>query len=299
MLRLRAAAALLLVLGLMPEPVAAGGDPVLLAAGDIAQCNDNGDEATAALLDTNPGTVLMLGDGAYPSGTEAEYRECYGPSWGRHRDRTRPVPGNHDYVQAGGAGYYGFFGAAAGDRTRGYYSFDRGGWHLVALNSNCHDSGGCGAGSPQEQWLKADLASTSAGCILAYWHHPRFFSPAPEPGLKRVDPTDVKMTAMWRDLQAAGADVVLSGHVHVYERFARQDSAGNADPGGIRQFVVGTGGGDRGVFAGGPAANSEVRNDQTWGVLRLDLRPDGYDWRFLPAGGGTFTDSGTEACSGK
>jgi calcineurin-like phosphoesterase family protein len=302
--RLRAAAALLIVLVLIPgagAPVAGSteADPVLLAAGDVARCDESGDETTAVLLDENRGTVAMLGDGAYANGTEAEYRDCYGPTWGKHKDRTRPVPGNHDYVQAGGPGYYGFFGSAAGDKAKGFYSYDLGAWHVVALNSNCHEVGGCGAGSPQDQWLEADLASTAARCVLAYWHHPRFFSSAPEPGVTKVDPTDVKMTPVWRTLQAAKADVVLSAHVHVYERFARQDSAGQADPSGLREFVVGTGGGKPGVFTGDTAPNSEVRGDQVWGVLRLDLHPEGYDWHFLPAGGGTFTDSGTEACSAK
>lgn len=277
------------------EQAVAGG-AVLLAAGDIARCDDMGDEATAALLDQDPGTVAMLGDGAYPDGAAEEYAQCYQPSWGRHRDRTRPVPGNHDYVTSGAPGYFGYFGAAAGEPGKGYYSYDLGAWHVVALNSSCKEVGGCTAGSPMETWLSADLAAAGAQCILAYWHHPRYFSPSLEPGVGRVDPEDKKMTRIWRDLHDAGADVVLSGHRHNYERFTRQDADGHADPTGIRQFVVGTGGGAQHLFTGPVAPGSEARGDRAWGVLRLALRADGYDWTFQPVPGAGFTDSGGDTC---
>jgi hypothetical protein len=275
---------------------AAPGEEVLLAAGDIAECDEPGDEATEAILAQQAGTVAMLGDGAYPDGSAQEYTDCYDPSWGRHKDRTRPVTGNHDYVEMGAPGYFGYFGARAGEAGKGYYSYDLGAWHIVALNSSCKEVGGCTAGSPMESWLRADLDATHVRCILAYWHHPRYFSPSLEPGVGTVDPEDKKMTHIWRDLQAAGADVVLSGHRHNYERFIRQDGDGHADAGGIREFVVGTGGGPHHLFTGPVAPGSEVRADGVWGVLRMTLRADGYAWTFLPVAGQTFTDSGQDTC---
>jgi hypothetical protein len=275
---------------------AATGEEVLLAAGDIAECDEQGDEATAAILAQQTGTIAMLGDGAYPDGTAQEYAQCYDPTWGRHKGRTRPVTGNHDYVEKGAPGYFGYFGARAGEPPKGYYSYDLGAWHIVALNSSCKEVGGCERGSRMEAWLQGDLAATRAQCILAYWHHPRYFSPSREPGVGKVDPRDRKMTHIWRDLHAAGADVVLSGHRHNYERFVRQDGDGNADPSGIREFVVGTGGGPHHLFTGPVAPGSEVRADGIWGVLRMTLRPDGYDWTFLPAEDSTFTDSGHDTC---
>ncbi len=280
----------------VPEEAAAAGETVILAAGDIAECDSEGDEATAALLDAQAGTVAMLGDGAYPDGTAAEYVNCYDPSWGRHKVRTRPVPGNHDYVEPGGPGYYGYFGTAAGDPAKGYYSYDVGAWHVVALNSACKEVGGCTDGDAMVEWLRADLAANSSSCTLAYWHHPRYFTTAREPGVGQDDPEDTKMSDVWQVLQADGADVVLSGHRHVYERFARQDSKGNADPSGMRQFVVGTGGGPQARFTALPAPNREAHGDGIWGVLQLTLEPTGYSWAFLPAAGATYTDSGRDSC---
>ncbi len=150
--------------------------PLVLAAGDIASCTNDGDEATAALILPTDGTVLALGDNAYETGTLDEFNNCYGPSWGKFKDRTHPVPGNHEYLMPDAAGYYAYFGRAAGDPAQGYYSFDLGTWHIVALNSNCAYVGGCHAGSPQEQWLRDDLAAHPAQCTLAYWHHPLFSS---------------------------------------------------------------------------------------------------------------------------
>jgi hypothetical protein len=200
---------------------------------------------------------------------------------------TRPAPGNHEYNTAGATGYYAYFGAAAGDPARGYYSYDVGTWHLVALNSNCAAIGGCGAGSAEEQWLRADLAAHPAACTLAYWHHPRWSTG--DHGSSAI------YDGLWKALYAFGAELVLNGHDHHYERFAPQTAAGALDQArGLREFVVGTGG--RSHY-GTPTirANSEVRNSDTFGVLRLTLRPAGYDWRFVPAAG-SFTDAGTASC---
>jgi uncharacterized repeat protein (TIGR01451 family) len=201
-----------------------------------------------------------------------------------------PAVGNHEYLTAGAAGYFQYFGAAAGDPTQGYYSFDIGSWHLIALNSNCSKVGGCGPGSPQETWLRRDLEAHPADCTLAYWHHPRFSSG--EHG------SFVSTQPLWQALYDAGTELVLSGHDHDYERFAPQTAAGVADAGrGIRQFVVGTGGRNR--YALGPAiANSEARDATTFGVLELTLHPAGYDWRFVPEAGGGFADAGSASCHG-
>jgi calcineurin-like phosphoesterase family protein len=264
------------------------GPAVLVGAGDIATCQGSGDEATSALLDTIPGTVVTLGDNAYESGTPGEYAACYDPSWGRQRARTKPVAGNHDYATPRASGLFGYFGSAAGEIGKGYYSYDLGSWHVIALNSNCAAIGGCGAGSPQEQWLHADLAASAARCTIAYWHHPRFSS-----GIHGSLPdTD----AFWRDLYAAGAEVVLVGHDHDYERFAPQDPNGVADPArGIREFVVGTGGAPlRPVLR--RAANSELVRDDAQGVLKLSLYEDRFEWEFIPVAGKTFSDRGSSAC---
>jgi hypothetical protein len=262
---------------------------VLVAAGDIASCSSSGDEATADLLDTIDGTVAALGDNAYESGSPSEYANCYEPSWGRHKARTKPAPGNHDYLTAGAGGYYGYFGAAAGDPTKGYYSYDLGAWHIIVLNSQCKAvAGDCAPNGEEAQWLRADLAAHSQTCTLAYWHHPRFSS--------GLNGSDIYVDAFWQALYEYHADVVLNGHDHDYERFALQDPSGNANAQrGIRQFVVGTGGGSHIAFVA-PIANSEVRDDQTYGVLKLALHPQGYDWQFIPVAGGTFTDSGSGTC---
>ncbi len=267
------------------------GDPVLAAAGDIASCTAQNDEKTAALLGTMPAdtTVAALGDNAYPNGSALDYQNCYTPSWGAYKAQTRPTAGNHEYDTAGASGYFGYFGAAAGDPTKGYYSYELGTWHVVVLNSNCSQVGGCTATSPQLQWLKADLAAHPNACTLAYWHHPRFSS--------GKHGSTAAMAAVWQTLYDAGAEIVLSGHDHVYERFAPQDSSGVADPArGIRQFVVGTGGKNHYAFANPSGiANSEVRNADTFGVLELMLGRGIYHWRFLSSSG-TFTDSGSGTC---
>ena len=262
---------------------------VLIAAGDVASCHSQGDEATAALIDGLSGTVAMLGDSAYDRGDPQEFVDCYEPSWGRFKTRTRPAVGNHEYLTAGAGGYFDYFGSSAGDPAAGYYSYDLGAWHAVVINSQCWEVGGCGAGDPQALWLKDDLASRPALCTLAYWHVPRFSS--------GIHGSSDLVDAYWDLLYQAGVDVVLTGHDHDYERFAPQDDQGWADPErGIREFVVGTGGFTHYPFPGVPIANSEVRDASAFGVLMLTLYEDRYEWEFLPVTGATFTDSGTSAC---
>jgi hypothetical protein len=267
-------------------------DPVLVGAGDIAECGQPGAEQTAKLLDTIEGTIFTTGDNAYPNGSAADYANCYDPTWGRHKARTRPAIGNHDYHTPGAPAYFDYFGAAAGERGKGYYSYDLGAWHIVVLNSNCADIDGCQAGSPQEQWLRADLAAHPTTCTLAYFHHPRFSSgPDHRPELRN----NIEMRPFWQALYSAGADVVLAGHAHLYERFAPQDPNGAADSQGLRQFVVGTGGGGLYEF-GAPVANSEVRYNASYGVLKLTLHAASYDWQFVTPPGNTFSDTGSAAC---
>jgi acid phosphatase type 7 len=262
-------------------------DPVLLAAGDIADCAGSGDEATAAVLDLYAGTIITLGDNAYENGSTQDFADCFAPSWGRHKSRIRPSPGNHDYHTNKASGYYSYFGNAAGDPAKGYYSFDLGKWHIIALNSNCSEVGGCHAGSPQEQWLRADLAANQSTCTLAYWHHARFSSG--EHG------NNGAMQPFWQALHEAGADLVLSAHDHHYERFALQDPSGTADASGIRTFIVGTGGRFH-YNMGIVRANSEVRNNATFGILKLSLHDTSYEWQFLRVAGATFSDSGIDNC---
>jgi acid phosphatase type 7 len=264
-------------------------DPVLVGAGDIASCSSSGDEATASLLTNIAGTVVTLGDNVYDNGTATEYTNCYGPSWGRFLSRTKPTPGNHEYNTANAAGYYGYFGAAAGDPSKGYYSYDLGAWHIIVLNSNSSCTTiSCAAGSAQDTWLRADLAAHTNVCTLAYWHHPRFNSGA-------AHGNNTAVANFWDALYQAGADVILNGHEHVYERFAPQTPAAAANANGIRQFTVGTGGRSHYTF-GAIQPNSEVRDGNTYGVLKLTLHATGYDWQFVPVAGASFTDSGTASC---
>ena len=258
--------------------------PVLIGAGDIADCTRNQDSLTANLMDTIPGTVFADGDNAYPDGSSTVYKNCYNPTWGRFKARTKPVPGNHDYLTAGASGYFNYFGAIAGQSGKGYYSYDLGTWHIVALNSNIPMN----VGSPQEVWLKADLAKSTKRCTLAYWHHPLFSSGNEGP--------HIETQPLFQDLYNAGAEVVIVGHDHDYERFAPQSWNGVADSAyGIREIVAGTGGG--GLFtAHAPVANSEALNDNTNGVLKLTLRANGYSWKFMPIPGKTFTDEGSGSC---
>ena len=262
---------------------AARGDPVLVGAGDIASCGESGDEKTARLLDDIAGTVFTAGDNAYEFGRAIEYRRCYGPTWGRHKERTRPAPGNHDHRSSGASPYYEYFGQNAGPAGRGYYSYDLGAWHAISLNSNVAAE----EGSPQFEWLRADLGANTSACSVAYWHQAVFSS-----GEHGSNP---HMARIWKLLDESGVDVVVVGHDHDYERFAPQDHTGKADPSGIRQFIVGTGG--RSLHGRGTEqANSEAFNDTTLGVLELTLHSGGYDWAFVPAAGGDFTDAGSGAC---
>jgi hypothetical protein len=268
-----------------PEP------PTLLAAGDIASCDSNGDEATAALLADRPGaTVATLGDHVYGGATIADFNSCYDPSWGAARTRTHPTAGNHEYDDPGAAGYWAYFGAAAAERGKGWYGYELGAWHVVVLNSNCRAAGGCFKGSEQEAWLAADLAAHPARCTLAYWHHPLFTSDSQTGTAANTRP-------LWDDLYGAGAELVLNGHAHEYERFAPQRPDGAPDQStGIREFVVGTGGRSFGAFGTSPAANSEKRDNSTFGVLSLKLGDGAYSWQFIPVAGGGFGDSGAQSC---
>jgi calcineurin-like phosphoesterase family protein len=265
------------------------GKAVLVGAGDIASCESRGDRATAKLLGSISGTVLAAGDNVYENSTLSDFRTCYGRTWGHYKNRTKPVVGNHEYDNPRASGYFNYFGAAAGQRGKGYYSYDRGAWHIVALNSECeHLKGGCAANSPMLRWLEDDLKANPARCTLAYFHRPRFSS--------GQNGNNAKMRPIWNALYKANADVVVGGHDHVYERFARQTPKGVRSARGIREFVVGTGGAHHGKFKT-VEANSQVRNAHTYGVLKLTLHPASYSWRFVPVAGKTFTDSGTTKCN--
>ena len=241
---------------------------MILAAGDIANCDGTGDEATAQLLDNLPGTVLTLGDNAYPDGTAQQFNDCYNPTWGRHKARTRPSPGNHDYHVPGAADYFAYFGSAAGEAGKGYYSFNLGAWHLIALNAL--DSA---AGSVQEQWLRTDLAANPKTCVLAYWHYPRFNSGS--------HGNNTKTQPFWQALYDYGADVVLSEGTSTCTNGSRlKNRTGRADATrGLRELVVGTGGSDLYSFMT-IQPNSQVRNNDTNGVLDLTLKASHYDWQF-------------------
>ncbi len=267
----------------------ASSDPVLVGAGDIADCKALSPAVkTANLIEHIEGTVFTLGDNAYENGSPKQFADCYTPTWGRFKARTRPAVGNHEYGTAFASGYFNYFGAAAGDPTKGYYSYDLGKWHVIVVNSNCTQIGGCKAGSPQEQWLRQDLAAHPAPCTAAMWHHPRYSS--------GDHGDDKSMRDIWQALYDANAEVVLSGHDHDYERFGPQDANGNGDSArGIRQFVSGTGG--RGLYEwehNDP--NSEVKNNETFGVFKMTLHDDGYDWEFIPVEGQSFTDKGSAKC---
>jgi hypothetical protein len=263
---------------------------VLVGAGDIANCELAGAEMTAQLLDSFPNAaILTLGDNTYPHGEMTEFQDCFEPTWGRYKIRIHPSAGNHDYFTVNASGYYGYFGAAAGDPDKGYYSYDLGDWHIIVLNSNCDFVGGCELGSPQEEWLRNDLETNPALCTLAYWHHPLFSSG--EHG------NNIQMIDLWQTLYASGADLIINGHDHNYERFAPQDPEGNPDPfRGIRQFVVGTGGGELRNVTSSLKPNSELVIANTYGLIKLDLNPTSYSWTFLPVAGSTTTDSGSGTC---
>ena len=267
----------------------------IVAAGDIA-CEPGAtpgpracqQQATADLVQRiHPDAILAVGDLQYPYGSLESFRKAYDASWGRFKAITFPVPGNHEYYK-GVSGYFAYWGARAGDPSKGYYSFDLGAWHVLALNSNCPAVGGCGSDSPEVRWIAADLKAHPSLCTLAYFHHPRFSS--------GPHGNDERMAPFWKALQAGGVDVVLSGHDHDYERFALQDADGRLDPAhGIREFVVGTGGAPQYVVLW-RRAHSQALEVGTFGVLELTLEKDAYAWAFRPVPGGAFHDSGSTAC---
>jgi hypothetical protein len=251
---------------------------VLVGAGDISTCSNNNDEATAKLLDGISGTVFTAGDNVYPDGTNTQFTNCYKPTWGRHKSRTKPVPGNHDYNTSGASGYFQYFGVAS------YYAYNLGDWRIYALNSQIDVS----STSAQVRWLKNDLAANPKRCVLAYWHHPRWSSGSRHGSSSRYQ-------TLWKTLHDAGAELVINGHEHNYERFKEMNASGTAASPGLRQIVAGTGGASLYSF-GGALSTSQVRNSSTYGVLKLTLSSTSYAWRFVPVAGRTFTDSGTTNC---
>ena len=278
------------VSGLDRAPVAATPVPAgatrVLAAGDIGECGGAAPE-TAELLEQTSGPFLAMGDIAYPKGAPQDYQDCYDPSFGPFRDRTDPVPGNHDYMTDDAAPYFSYFGAKAGSQKTPWYAKDIADWHLVFLNSNCEFVGGCDEASPQYQWLKDDLAAHPGRCLAAVWHHPRYSSS--EYG------DDEGVAALFQAMVEAGGDFVLNGHAHFYERYPRMADDGSESDKGMREFIAGTGGANLYPFAAiNPA--SQVRWNQGHGMLQLDLKPDGYDWRFLSTDEGVTVDSGSDTC---
>jgi hypothetical protein len=260
---------------------------VLVGAGDIASCGLTADTATSRLVAGIAGTVFTAGDNAYEDGTPANFSQCYQPTWGPFKDRTSPSPGNHDYETAGASGYLAYFGARAAPAGTTWYAYDLGTWRIYALDSNCFVVG-CDPGGAQYEWLQADLAANPRPCVLAYWHHPRFSS--------GQHGNDAEVAPFWDVLYAAGAEVIVNGHDHDYERFAPQRPNATADAAtGIRQFVVGTGGASLRSF-GSTKANSQVRHSGSHGVIKLTLSDGGYAWQFVPVAGKTFTDTGSGAC---
>jgi calcineurin-like phosphoesterase family protein len=277
-----------LVPSFSPGPSGEPATVVLTGAGDIAKCGVDGDVQTSDLLATQDGWFFTLGDDAYENGSAKNFADCYAPTWGRFRDRTiLPVVGNHEWLTPGAAGYRDYFGLQAEPNGRTWYSMDLGAWHVIVLDSDCSKVGGCNADSEQGKWLANDLAQSSAQCTLALWHHPRFSSG------EHCD--NVGTAPFWQMLYQAGAELVLNGHDHDYERFSPMDPSGNVvRPGGIREIVVGTGGGGTRPFSK-TVPNSEFRLAGTYGVLRLTLHPASYDWEFLPTSG-SVSDSGSAPC---
>jgi hypothetical protein len=264
-----------------PATSRAGG-VVLVGAGDIGDCRTRGDERTGRLLGEVAGTVFTTGDHAYTTGSPSEFAECYDPSWGPHRWRTRPSPGNHDYDTTDAAGYFGYFGSKAGPSGRGYFAYSRGSWRIYSLDSERLTD-------TQLEWLRADLAAHPSFCSLAYWHRPLRSS-----GAHGDDPS---MKRLWRPLYAAGVEIVVNGHDHNYERFAPMRPGGIRDPNGIREFVVGTGGTTLRAFRT-IKPNSQARQSSVHGVLKLFLADGSYSWRFIGVNG-TYTDRGSTPCHGR
>jgi hypothetical protein len=265
-------------------PTTRGGPNVLVGAGDIANCDSPGDEATARLLDTIEGTIFTAGDNAYMNGSAAQFRDCYNPTWGRHRDRTYPTPGNHDYETSNASGYYDYFGGRAGPRNGGYYAYDVASWRVYALNSEFDKVPNLA--QMQMDWLRSEFASRPAPCSIAIWHKPLFTS-----GPNGENP---HMRDIFRLLYDNGVDVVLNGHDHIYERFAPQDANGRVDSArGIRQFTVGTGG--VATYTNPRVAPNSERIFSVWGVLMLTLNSNSYEWEFISVDPG-FRDNGSGSC---
>lgn len=273
-------------------PTPTGQTATLAAVGDIACDPADGvnpceDEKVADVVETiDPDALALLGDIQYENGTLSAFNAVFDVNWSRFSNIWKPVPGNHEYYTSNASGYYSYFGSDAGDPTKGYYSYELGDWKVFALNSNCLDVP-CSAGSVQEQWLRAELAASSNKCILAYWHHPLFSS--------GIHGNDTAAKPFWEALEEYNADVILVGHDHDYERFSKQTAEGVASSGGIREFVVGTGGKNNRGFSS-ISGNTEAYNDSTDGALKLTLKPTSYDWEFVPEAGGTYTDSGSQSC---
>lgn len=282
-------------------PVASG--PVIAVAGDVS-CGPESTPsvATCRQFDTSelivamdPSLVIAAGDTQYESGRYEDYRRFYDVTWGRFKPITRPALGNHEYyAHADARGYFDYFNGVgvadgpAGPRGRGFYSFNLGTWHIVVLNSECGRVGGCGVDSVQWRWLRDDLQASAATCTLAVQHHPRFSS-------GRNGSTG-SMQPFWQLLVERGVELVVSGHDHMYERFAPMNAAGAADPArGMRQFVVGTGGYSHYAFRT-PLATSEARIQDVFGVLKLTLGPAAYEWEFLPIAYQSGRDTGSQAC---
>jgi acid phosphatase type 7 len=262
-----------------PTNAPSSGSVVLVGAGDIANCSRSQDEQTAQLLDAISGTVFTAGDNAYVDGTYTEYLNCYDPNWGRHKSRTKPSPGNHDYLTSGAAGYFQYF-----NNIPSYYAYDLGAWRIYSLNSEISVS----ATSAQATWLQNDLAANPRQCVMAYWHKPRWAS-----GSNHGDNSG--MQTIWQILYNAGAELVVNGHEHHYERFTEMNASGAAVSPGLREIIAGTGGASLYPF-GSPKSASQVRNNTAYGVLKLTLHSSRYDWQFVPAGTATFTDSGSTNC---
>jgi acid phosphatase type 7 len=274
---------------------------VLIGAGDISVCGLQGDDSTAALIDRliaqyPQAQIFTAGDNAQLNGEMYEYSDCFDPSWGRFVGRIHPSPGNHDWYIEEGSAYFSYFGSAAGRFGLGYYSYNLGSWHIISLNSNCSATGcavcnarGCGQDSIQLEWLKRDLAMHKQPCTLLYWHHPLHTS--------GIVPVSFNASGLWRVAVEAGAEIVVNGHDHHYERFAPLDQEGMVDPArGIRSFIVGTGGAWLFPLAEQPLPISEVRNNDTFGVILFKLYSGYYEWEFQPVDPGGFSDAGSGIC---
>ena len=267
----------------------------LVGAGDIASCSQKNDSATARLLGNIKGTVFTLGDNVYPRGSAEYFRNCYDPTWGRYKKRTKPALGNHEYydknfkMTTNAGPYFDYFGARAGARGKGYYSYDRGSWHIVVLNSNCDKVGGCDRRSPQGRWLRNDLADNPSKCTMAYFHRPLYST-----GTNVAGP---QVRPFWHMLQDRNADLIVNGHAHRYERFAPMTPSGTRSANGIREIVAGTGGAGGGSeISRKDAPNLQRVKTDVYGVLKLGLRSDSYSWKFVRAAGKEFTDSGSTSC---